>query len=180
MIEITVNHLSGARKGAVETFAVLPVRLGRAAECEVRLDPEQDGKVSGVHAELRFDPESEALEIADLGSKNGVLLNGARVAETAPVPNHGVVELGPGGPRLRITYEVGVGGGVSFSRMRRPTQDPSDIAPVGDRLRSTEESMPALPASEIEGGGGPSQGLLLAAVVGVVLAMGAVVFLAMR
>ena len=92
MIEITVTWLDGNRKGAVETFTSLPLRLGRADECEVRFDADQDLKVSAKHAEVRSDGEG-ALEVEDLGSKNGTTVNGAATQGPTPLPNHAVVQL---------------------------------------------------------------------------------------
>lgn len=52
------------------------VRIGRSAECDLVLD---DPSVSRVHAELCF--ESDAWRLRDLGSKNGVHVDGMQVRE---------------------------------------------------------------------------------------------------
>lgn len=144
MIEVTITHLTGARRNAVETFGALPLRLGRGDGCEVRFDPEQDAKVSASHAELRADGQGGVV-VADLDSTNGVLVNGVKVQGTAPVPNHAVVEVGAGGPRLRLTFQQGASG-ISFSKLRAPAVAPRD-APRN--LRTTDET-PAYREADLE------------------------------
>jgi hypothetical protein len=51
--------------------------LGRSRECDIAID---DPSISRRHAELR--PESGRYEVVDLGSTNGVEVNGARVKRT--------------------------------------------------------------------------------------------------
>jgi Protein of unknown function (DUF3662)/FHA domain len=71
------------------------VLLGRSRECDFMLD---DPNVSRHHAELRR--EGDAWVVADLGSTNGVKVNGSRVNEA---------ELGPGDEitlgLARLTFE---------------------------------------------------------------------------
>lgn len=114
--EVTVTHLSGPRINEVETFASLPVRIGRSEECQLRF-PEDATKISAEHAEIKTGPDG-GLQLRDLDSRNGIWLNGAKVNERAPLPNHAVIEVGMNGPRLRLTYEAGAGG-VSFSALRK-------------------------------------------------------------
>ncbi|MCO5170093.1 MAG: FHA domain-containing protein [Planctomycetes bacterium] len=144
MVEITITHLTGARRNAVETFATLPLKLGRAGECQVRFDPEQDAKVSATHAELRGDGEG-GLVVVDLGSKNGVLVNGVRVDGSAGVPNHAVLEVGAGGPRLKLTFQQGASA-ISFSRLRAPAPGSAAERP---NLRTTDET-PAYQEADLE------------------------------
>ena len=114
--EVTVTHLSGPRINEVETFASLPIRIGRSEACQLRF-PEDATKISAEHAELKVGPDGD-LQLRDLDSRNGVWLNGSKVNERAPLPNHAVVEVGVNGPRLSVKYEAGAGS-VSFSALRR-------------------------------------------------------------
>lgn len=180
MVQITVTHLSGARRNAVETFATLPLKLGRAPGCDVRFDPEQDIKVSAEHAELRSDGQGGLL-IADMQNTNGILLNGARVDGTAPVPNHAVIEVGADGPRLKLTFERG-SHGISFSKLKKPGAEGGDAAERN--LRTTDET-PAYTEADLETwkqqgasskapGGAASPALVVGAVL-VVVVIGAVI-----
>jgi predicted component of type VI protein secretion system len=63
--------------------------LGRSRECDVVLD---DSGISRRHAQIR--PRGEGWTIADLGSTNGVRLNGRRVEGEASLRGGDRVELG--------------------------------------------------------------------------------------
>jgi pSer/pThr/pTyr-binding forkhead associated (FHA) protein len=65
-----------------------PLTIGRAPECDLVLD---DQNVSRRHAELR--PVDGGWVVADLGSTNGVELNGRRV-ETAALADGDRIVLG--------------------------------------------------------------------------------------
>src|SRR5258708_16038862 len=54
--------------------------IGRSAECQLSLD---DPLVSGRPAVLVV--SNEAVSVEDLGSRNGVLVNGSRIASTTPL-----------------------------------------------------------------------------------------------
>ena len=58
------------------TDVTRPLRIGRAPECEVRLDEEG---VSRIHCEVR--PDGDLLALVDLHSTNGTYVNGTRVHE---------------------------------------------------------------------------------------------------
>jgi membrane-bound lytic murein transglycosylase D len=77
-----------------ETF-----RIGRDKSCGVRM---KEPSVSKFHSEIRFDGES--WWVHDLESTNGTYLDGVRI-ERAPLPSEGRVELGRGGPILRLAIE---------------------------------------------------------------------------
>ncbi|WP_030196250.1 ATP transporter ATP-binding protein/permease, partial [Streptomyces sp. NRRL S-87] len=80
-----------SRPSAVRALAARPaVRIGRAPDNDIVID---DLIVSRRHAELRALPDGR-YEIADLGSHNGVFLNGTRVADTAPVVPGDIVGIG--------------------------------------------------------------------------------------
>lgn len=182
MFEITLTHLSGSRRGTVETLGAVPLKLGRADDCQVRFDAEKDLKVSAYHAELRSDGEGGLL-IADLDSKNGVLVNGTKVQATAPLPNHAVVELGVDGPRLKLTFAKG-SGGISFSKLKKPDLGATPEV-IARNLRTTDETPayteadleqkpPVAPKKEPAGAGA------IIAIAVVVIAIAVVAFVAMR
>ncbi|TQV67982.1 FHA domain-containing protein [Exilibacterium tricleocarpae] len=58
------------------------ITLGRAKTCHIQLD---DGTVSSAHAEIR--PAGAGYEVADLGSTNGLRVNGEKV-------NHALLQAG--------------------------------------------------------------------------------------
>ncbi len=114
-LELRVTHLSGSREGELDTFRTLPVKVGRSQDCPLQFDPVADARVSVVHAELR--ESGGLLEIVDLGSQNGTTVNGVAIGhqQAFTVPNNSVLELGTGGPKVRIEYEEAAG--VHFGRL---------------------------------------------------------------
>ena len=71
--------------------------LGRSSQCDVRLeDPNasrQHARISGVDGDWKLE---------DLGSTNGVLVNGARVAGSTPLKNGDRIQLG----HTDMTFQV--------------------------------------------------------------------------
>ncbi len=74
------------------------IRLGRARECEIRID---DPLVSMTHAELTIGREG-GLVVRDAGSERGTFLNGVRLTRPLPIRMGDQVQLGEGGPSLLL------------------------------------------------------------------------------
>jgi hypothetical protein len=72
--------------------------IGRSRDCDVVLD---DAGVSRRHAELR--PEAGGWTLADLGSTNGVRVNGRELRDRTPLRQGDHIELGT----TEIVFEVG-------------------------------------------------------------------------
>jgi hypothetical protein len=72
--------------------------LGRSRDCDIVL---ADANVSRHHAEIR--PSGDGWTIADLGSTNGIAVNGRKVRDPAPLRTGDAVELGTS--RLRFELE---------------------------------------------------------------------------
>jgi pSer/pThr/pTyr-binding forkhead associated (FHA) protein len=83
------------------SFAGPQLRIGRMRENDVVVN---NLAVSRFHAVLRRDGDGFVLE--DLGSENGTLLNGARVAGSAPITATDVISLGK--YELRLVLQPGV------------------------------------------------------------------------
>jgi len=73
-----------------------PFALGRDMSCALRFD---DALVSRRHAEVNH--EHGVWYVADLGSRNGTLLDGQRITR-ALLPPRGVIRLSEGGPAVHI------------------------------------------------------------------------------
>lgn len=140
-IELTVTHLTGSKKNTVESVRGAPIWFGRAEKCQIRFDPKVDRKVSAIHAELR-EGEDGGITVHDLGSRNGVLLNGEKLDASARVTNRSTLQLGVDGPRVRLEFEEAAGG-ISFGRVRSDTRRKLDKDKVLASLLSTDESLPA-------------------------------------
>lgn len=90
------------------------IRLGRARECEIRID---DPLVSMTHAELTIGREG-GLVVRDAGSERGTFLNGVRLTRPLPIRMGDQVQLGDGGPRLLLE-------GLGTEPLRRVAQPPT-------------------------------------------------------
>lgn len=137
--EIKVTHLNGPRRAAVETFTRLPVKIGRSDECQLRFDPDADLAVSALHAEIVL--EGEALRVKDLGSKNGLVLDGHKVEGEAALPGRSVLEIGANGPRVQIAWEAAAG--INFNQVRKETAKGA-LKPEGRPLAATDDSYAAV------------------------------------
>jgi hypothetical protein len=72
--------------------------IGRSRDCEMVLE---DPGISRRHAELR--PAGDGFAIVDLGSTNGVLVNGERLQGARPLNGGDVIELGS----TEVVFELG-------------------------------------------------------------------------
>jgi DNA-binding MarR family transcriptional regulator len=97
---VLFTHLSGSHRGRVDRFPETTerVRIGRAADCEVRVSP-ADTIVSSHHAVVNLTPRGYVIQ--DLASRNGTMVNGQAV-ERAPIATGDTVQLGFGGPQIRF------------------------------------------------------------------------------
>ena len=95
--------LSEQRSGAKVEFEITPVRIGRAPDNDLVISGEGAGVVSSAHAALEYD--GAGWNVTDLGSSNGTLLDGARLAPKLPaaIRNGSVIRLGDTGPQYRVS-----------------------------------------------------------------------------
>lgn len=89
-VRMLIEETASAVAGPGEAFVLNrdELLLGRAVECDIRIG---DGYVSRRHARVRCTPE--AVEIDDLNSINGIVVNGRRVRR-AVLADGDVVEIG--------------------------------------------------------------------------------------
>lgn len=128
--EIVEGHDAG------QIFALRPGAndVGRAELCEISID---DELVSRRHARIVV---SDEIRIHDLGSTNGVLVNGRVISQATRIDSDDLVTIGDTVLRLRISEdadEVPVGSTVPFNRpphVFRPYQGANIkiAAPPGD------------------------------------------------
>ena len=88
--------LTGKLKGRRLVIRQGPVTIGRDAECHIALD---DDEVSRRHAVI--EPGEDGVRIRDLGSMNGILINGNLVRE-ARLKHNDTLEIG----RTKIVYQL--------------------------------------------------------------------------
>ena len=126
------SEAQGVDRSFTETF-----RVGRDPACELQLHHTQ---VSRVHAQIT--PHEGSWEIQDLGSTNGLLLNGQKVEE-AQLRTGDSVQFGQDGPVLAVELETAGHGGLqgasdshlSLSEIEEKYLNPDSTQPAGDRTR---------------------------------------------
>ncbi|MDR3536070.1 MAG: trypsin-like peptidase domain-containing protein [Acetobacteraceae bacterium] len=106
---IVIQHLTGPKANQIEQFPLdgfSELTIGRDPSCTIAFDPQRDDFVSRRHALIRVEPGDEPqFKIADLGSRNGTLVNGETItAETELLPGD-TVELGSGGPKFTFDLQ---------------------------------------------------------------------------
>lgn len=107
---ILIRHLAGSKANRIEQFRLDGAHeliIGRGAAANVVFDAEQDDTVSRRHAIIRIiQSDRLTFTIADLGSSNGVRVNGWPVRTEQTLLPDDIVELSPGGPAFRVAVEV--------------------------------------------------------------------------
>jgi S1-C subfamily serine protease len=94
MTQLSLEHLSGARRGEVDTLSSFPTAIGSAPGTRVLVPG-----AAPLHAEIVRQGAHAVLR--DAGSGRETLLAGAAVREVT-LHDGDILELGSGGPRLRF------------------------------------------------------------------------------
>jgi hypothetical protein len=101
-MKIVIDHIAGSRAGQRQELDAVPkLRFGRHPDNEISFDAHRDLDASSRHAELL--EEADGFVLRDVGSSNGLLVDGSRVTEAPVPPGQSLeVEFGVGGPRVRL------------------------------------------------------------------------------
>jgi serine protease Do len=106
---ILIRHLAGSKANRIEQFQLDGAHeliIGRGPAANVMFDAELDDTVSRRHAIIKIMRNDRlSFRIADLGSSNGVRVNGRSVQAEQDLLPDDIVELSPGGPAFRIAVE---------------------------------------------------------------------------
>jgi serine protease Do len=106
---ILIRHLAGSKANRIEQFQLDGAHeliIGRGPAANVMFDAELDDTVSRRHAIIKIMRNDRlSFRIADLGSSNGVRVNGRSVQDEQDLLPDDIVELSPGGPAFRIAVE---------------------------------------------------------------------------
>lgn len=93
----TFIHLSGSKRGEVETLSEDIIKIGSGEECGLRFDPQGDPSVAPLQAEIRF--ENCEYILSDLG--RGTFVNNRMVPEII-LRDGDIIEFGEGGAKVRF------------------------------------------------------------------------------
>lgn len=103
MPHLTLEIESPPGRSGNRSFQRFPLSIGRDPSSDLVLDAHGDQSVSWHH--LRIDHQTEGFTLTDCDTVNGTLLNGKPVTHSL-LENGDLIQLGPGGPRLRIQCEA--------------------------------------------------------------------------
>ncbi|WP_165982375.1 FHA domain-containing protein [Dankookia rubra] len=109
VLRIVIRHHSGSKANQTEQVPLGTVRevtLGRDPHCTIAFDPQRDDVVSRHHAVIRVTAgDRPGFSIADLGSRNGTLVNGGPInAEKELLPGDRI-RLGVTGPLIEFDVQ---------------------------------------------------------------------------
>src|SRR6266567_1953589 len=141
-MKIVLAEDRGGKLQGEHSFATDVVRVGRdPAVCHYFFPQEQWPMVSRKHAEFRL--QHGRCLVADTNSRFGIFVNGEKVSAPVEVRVGSHVQLGAGGPILRV---------ISIEQTAKPdAQNPSDLAGI-TTLRESHEAKAAevlAPLSEL-------------------------------
>lgn len=144
MSTVTIQHLGkSSLAGGASEFEGPVVRLGRQPDNDVVFDAQKDVLVSGRHAEVSLD--GQAVWVSDLGSRNGVFVNGERVQRRRAVGPQDRVSLGRGGPEFRVLAGGGAGEADGLQTVKASGPGPRGPGPI--RVFGGAAAGPATPAA---------------------------------
>jgi predicted component of type VI protein secretion system len=123
---IRIKHLSGSLQGKTSSSGKPVVRIGRAADCDIRYDGAKDPKVSNHHAEFLY--EDGQWFIVDTASTNGTLIDGERISKQR-LRQGEEIQLGAGGPMVRVEFDAQDGMGGAMKTEAVSLADLSKYAP---------------------------------------------------
>jgi serine protease Do len=109
MSQVIIRHVSGAKANRIEQFkldGLDELTIGRAAAASINFDGPLHDSVSRRHACIRITKgERLGFTIMDLGSCNGVWVNGEPITGERELSLDDMVALGAGGPSFRFDVQ---------------------------------------------------------------------------
>jgi S1-C subfamily serine protease len=99
---VFVLHLTGSRRGASEPLSFDTIRIGTAADADIHFRPSHEPAVAEHHATLSREGSTYRLVVAE---GRVVRVNGQDAVQE-PLASGDVVEVGDGGPLLRLRFET--------------------------------------------------------------------------
>jgi protease PrsW len=128
-MRVVLTIESGSLTGRQYALDGGSLTVGRDEGCQLRFDP-LESQVSRHHALVHV--EAEGASVADQSSTNGTRVNGCRVT-SAPLHDGDLIELGAGGPRIRVAI-------ARFESTRAAVSVPGRSAPADPRPPSESEA----------------------------------------
>jgi len=140
MNPLTVTRMSGAGQGKPNVFERSPVSLGTAPGNDLKYDPTWDKTVSDRHAFLEW--KDGRWIVNDAGSRDGTLVNGQRIRGPVPVGAGIEIELGAGGPRVKVADPA-------FAAAEARAREARPAGPVGAGASGRAKKSKSMPVAAI-------------------------------
>lgn len=98
MPKLIIKHISSSKAGQSESLEIKhsEIVFGRAEDCQIQYDSEQDNLVSRNHCKIEWLAPNRYV-LTDLGSSNGTFVNGQRINQPTELHVDDSVQLGAGG-----------------------------------------------------------------------------------
>jgi serine protease Do len=149
---VLIKNGSKFKGGQTETFPSDQAReliIGRDPSCDIKFDPNDD-LVSRRHAKITRVSDAPEYTIADLGSRNGTLVNKKRIFEPTRLNCGDQVQLGPDGPQFEFDLDPRPAGMIKPTRLSdAPIAGGTTLAPTREApvaMAPTRQSPNAVPA----------------------------------
>ena len=105
-VRLVLRHISGSKANQIDEFPIdqfKHVTFGRSANNDMAYDPEIDDVVSREHGKITVDSTDPLrISIHDLGSRNGIYVNGKKIEGSAELYPGDIVQLGKNGPEFEF------------------------------------------------------------------------------
>lgn len=117
--------LSGALAGQQQVFSEAQISIGRHSTSDLRFHPQEDLEVSARHGVILR--HGDRWVIRDLGSRNGIFVNGHRIPGDTPLSDTDQIRFGLDGPSVefRLVPDDVPDGVQSPASRPRPTPAPT-------------------------------------------------------
>lgn len=135
--------LTGHSAGLVAVFSKAQITLGRHPSSDLRFDPDRELDVSARHAAIAR--RGDQWYVRDLGSTNGTLVNGHRIADETKLDDTDQIRLGAHGPI------------VEFRLVSDATPDTLDFARPSQAAQAVRPSVASAPPGAAPAGGSTTQ-----------------------
>lgn len=140
---LVLEFLTGSLSGSRTILTNPAVRIGRAADCDVRFDEQLGREVSAHHAQLVQDGEDWV--VIDTSSTNGTWVNGERVSKRRLETGDVLLLGGEQGVRARVEVRrnqatPSAGRPSAKTEPGTPLPLPGDLGPLFDQVKTKPDT----------------------------------------
>ncbi|HMD41392.1 MAG TPA: trypsin-like peptidase domain-containing protein [Candidatus Acidoferrum sp.] len=156
--KILIKNIGKPKGGTTETFAsgqYAELTIGRDPACDIKFDPNDD-LVSRRHSKITKVSDAPDYTIADLGSRNGTLVNKRRIFEPTKLNCGDLIQLGPDGPQFEFDLDPRPASMIKPTRLSDATLEPGGTAKLPPTRQTAAPMMTTREAPPSPTAGAPS------------------------